>query len=38
MAGPVVEITLTPNGTNFTGGKVKATVVYMTIDELPDAE
>lgn len=35
---PVVEITLTPNGTNFTGGKVKATVVYMTIDELPDVE
>jgi len=37
-AGPVVTISLTPNGTNFTGGKVKATVVYMTIDELPDAE
>lgn len=36
--GPVVTISLTPNGTNFTGGKVKATVVYMTIDELPDAE
>ena len=35
---PVVEITLTPNGTSFTGGKVKATVVYMTIDELPDVE
>jgi hypothetical protein len=35
---PVVEITLTPNGTSFTGGKVKATVVYMTIDDLPDAE
>ena len=35
---PVVKITLTPNGTNFTGGKVKATVVYMTIDELPDTE
>ena len=36
--GPVVEISLTPSGANFTGGKVKATVVYMTIDELPDAE
>ena len=36
--GPVVTISLTPNGTNFTGGKVKATVVYMTIDDLPDAE
>lgn len=35
---PGVEITLTPKGTSFTGGKVKATVVYMTIDELPDAE
>jgi hypothetical protein len=30
---PGVEITLTPNGTSFTGGKVKATVVYMTIAE-----
>jgi len=37
-AGPVVTISLTPNGTNFTGGKVKATVVYMAIDDLPDAE
>lgn len=37
-AGPVVTISLTPNGTSFTGGKVKATVVYMTIDELPDVE
>jgi len=36
--GPVVTISLTPNGTNFTGGKVKATVVYMAIDDLPDAE
>ena len=36
--GPAVKISLTPNGDNFTGGKVKATVVYMTIDELPDAE
>ena len=36
--GPVVTISLTPNGTNFTGGKVKATVVYMTINDLPDAE
>ena len=36
--GPVVKISLTPNGTNFTGGKVKATVVYMTIDDLPNAE
>jgi hypothetical protein len=36
--GSVVTISLTPNGDNFTGGKVKATVVYMTIDELPDAE
>jgi len=37
-AGSVVTISLTPNGNNFTGGKVKATVVYMTIDDLPDAE
>lgn len=37
-AGPVVTISLTPNGTNFTGGKVKATVVYMAINDLPDAE
>jgi hypothetical protein len=36
--GPVVTIALTPTGTSFTGGKVKATVVYMTIDDLPDAE
>ena len=36
--GPVVTISLTPNDTNFTGGKVKATVVYMTINDLPDAE
>ena len=36
--GPVVTISLTPNGTNFTGGKVKATVVYMAINDLPDAE
>ena len=35
--GPVVTISLTPNGTNFTGGKVKATVVYMAINDLPDA-
>lgn len=36
--GSVVTISLTPNGSNFTGGKVKATVVYMTINDLPDAE
>ena len=36
--GPVVKISLTPDGTNFTGGKVKATVVYMAINDLPDAE
>ena len=36
--GPVVTISLTPNGTNFTGGKVKATVVYMAINDLPDVE
>lgn len=36
--GSVVTISLTPNGTNFTGGKVKATVVYMAIGDLPDAE
>ena len=36
--GPVVTISLTPDGDNFTGGKVKATVVYMAIDDLPDVE
>ncbi len=36
--GSVVTISLTPNGTNFTGGKVKATVVYMVINDLPDVE
>ena len=36
--GPVITISLTPNGTNFTGGKVKATVVYMAINDLLDVE
>lgn len=33
-----LSVTLTPNGTTFTGGQVTITVVYMTIDELPDTE
>lgn len=32
-----VSIALTPNGTNFTGGEVSVTVVYLTIEELVDA-
>lgn len=32
-----VSIALTPNGSNFTGGEVSATVVYLTIEELADA-
>lgn len=36
--GPVVTISLTPNGSNFTGGKVKATIIYMAINDLPDVE
>lgn len=33
-----LSVTLTPNGTNFTGGVVSITVVYMTINVLPDVE
>jgi len=33
-----LSVTLTPNGTNFTGGEVSITVVYMTINVLPDVE
>lgn len=30
------DITLTPNGTNFTAGEVRAVVFYMTLSDLPD--
>lgn len=32
------DITLTPNGTNFTSGSVRAVVIYAVINELEDAE
>lgn len=36
ITSDVTDITLTPNGTNFTAGDVRAVVVYMEMQELND--